>query len=100
MVDPLSHAPANAAEVFSGEEQEDPSELHRQLEELESELASREEECRHLQKTVEEKDARLDLLDNKIKVMRIEVAMETHLRRRRIARRTRRSRCWTRRTLC
>ena len=75
VAEPLPHAPVHEAELLSGEDPEDPSELQRQLEELESELASREEECRRLQKTVEEKDARLDLLDNKIKVMRIEVRM-------------------------
>ena len=75
VVEPTSHAPVSGAELLSGEDQDDPSELQRQLEELESELASREEECRRLQKTVEEKDARLDLLDNKIKVMRIEVGL-------------------------
>lgn len=73
MAEPLPHTSTTNAESLSEDEPEDPSELARQLEELESELTSREKECRRLQKTVEEKDARLDLLDNKIKVMRIEV---------------------------
>ena len=51
----------------------DPHELRHQLEEVEQELSSREDDCRVLKKTLEEKETRIDLLENKIKVMRIEV---------------------------
>ena len=51
----------------------DVEELRHQLEEVELELSVREEDCRLLRKSLEEKENRIDLLENKIKVMRIEV---------------------------
>ena len=51
----------------------DVEELRHQLEEVEQELSVREEDCRLLRKSLEEKENRIDLLENKIKVMRIEV---------------------------
>ena len=51
----------------------DVEELRHQLEEVEQELSVREEDCRLLRKSLEEKENRIDLLENKIKVMLIEV---------------------------
>ena len=51
----------------------DVEELRHQLEEVEQELSVREEDCRLLRKSLEEKENRIDLLENKIKVRRIEV---------------------------
>ena len=51
----------------------DVEEYRHQLEEVEQELSVRDEDCRLLRRTLEEKENRIDLLENKIKVMRIEV---------------------------
>ena len=51
----------------------DVEEYRHQLEEVEQELSIRDEDCRLLRRTLEEKENRIDLLENKIKVMRIEV---------------------------